>query len=225
MNKKKDDGRKKFRLRPWIIAALAVLLVVAVYSGTSAWLTGSVISFTRFAKIEDFEFSVTATLVDPTNGTVSTPAIDEFTGAYLLSTQPGDSNYIGNLRVSIRQDGAGVAFVRVKLTHDFRSTSVTGSSVDTVTHFPGNVGLPYVVNNSFADKTGEDAYYYYRGAFPADSEVNFINSGFSSSDFDYSADVLTSGTNTRLLVNISVDAVQFNRVTQIWGTTRRPWAS
>ena len=48
---------------------------------------------------------------------------------------------------------------------------------------------------------------------------------FSSSDFDYSADVLTSGTNTRLLVNISVDAVQFNRVTQIWGTTRRPWAS
>lgn len=212
MKKEKVKTDKKFRLRPWTVIALVLCAVVIIYTGTSAWLTGKVINLTRLANVDGFE--VTASVSLSGGGTLST---DPATGAYVLSTNPAHGSYIGKLRVNVHQDGNGLAFVRVKITHDFYNRT-TGA------HMQGNAALPYNITGSgFTDKTAIDGYYYYNGAFPANGTVSLIASDPATHDSDYGADFLDPD-NVVLLVNVTVEAVQFNRAPQIWGLGRRPWA-
>ena len=83
--------------------------------------------------------------------------------------------------------------------------------------------MPYTLNSDlFTDSRNSDGYIYHKGALEEkDGYVEVIN-GFDSANFDASSISSLSGT-VELAVNVSVDAVQFNRYQQIWGMDSLPW--
>lgn len=222
MSAKDTKKSNKFRLKPIAVAALVLCAVIAVYCGTTAWLTGTVLSPVRYAAIEDFNYTVsvsflsTAIIQDDVPTAAGSSYIDSLTNSIIVSTNPTDPNYVGNLRFSIKQTGSGVAFVRVKLTHEWYHT-VDGYRVQ------DNLNLPFIISEEneerFADKREADGYIYSVGALKPDTDYTVIDS-FDAADFD------TSGSEGfRLGVNITVDAVQFNRYQQLWNMSMRPWLS
>lgn len=217
MSTKDTKKSNKFRLKPISVIALVLCAVIAVYCGTTAWLTGTVLSPVRYASLEDFtyntsvSFSSAAIIEDDVPTASGIGYIDSVTKSIIVSTNPADTNYVGNLRFSIRQVGSGVAFVRVKITHEWYNTTQHYRVQD-------NLNLPFeITEDDFADKREADGYIYSKGAFKP-GRAYAVVSGFDAADFD------TSGSaDYQLRINITVDAVQFNRYQQLWGMSKRPW--
>ena len=216
MSKKKIKQNKKRRLNPLVIVALMICALAVIYSSTTAWLTNSIPNPIRFTKLEDFNYQVNIyfeggeTVVSDFD--CDSAAISPIEVNY---SDPNAANYVGKLRVEIRQAGSGIAYSRVRVSHEFVN-SVSG-------RLQGASYLPYTIDtDNFVDKRDTDGYVYFNGAMSADSEYVTVVNGFDSAVFDSSAVSTLSGT-TELLINVSVDAVQFNRYQQLWGMDTIPW--
>lgn len=223
MNKKQN---KKRRLNPFVIVALVICALAVIYSATTAWLTSSIPNPIRFTQLEDFDYQMRVYFENGENDEYdendvkvvedydcNSAAISPISVDYVNASA---ANYVGKLRVEIKQVGSGVAYTRVRVTHEWIN-SVSG-------RLQGDSYLPYTVADGFADKRDSDGYIYFNGTMPANGEYMSVINGFDSAAFDASTVSSLSGT-TDLLISVSVDAVQFNRYQQIWGMDAIPWRS
>lgn len=217
MSKKNIKQNKKRRLNPLVIVALAICALAVIYSATTAWLTGNVPNPVRFTTLEDFDYQMNIYFeggdVVVSDFDCDSASIDPISVNY---SDPDAANYVGKLRVEIKQVGSGVAYTRVRVTHEWIN-SVSG-------RLQGDSHLPYMVADGFIDKRDSDGYIYFNGTMPANGDYTSVIDGFDSAAFDASTVSSLSG-ETQLLINISVDAVQFNRYQQIWGMDAIPWRS
>ena len=230
MSKKTVKKNKKFKLNPFAVVALVVCAVAVIYTATTAWLTGEPLNPIRFTTLQDFDYKMNVyflqddgTRVDVIRDSVDQGGYTSSTGAIKLDyTNPSAPNYVSHLRVEIKQLGSGVAFSRVKVSHEWLYTTPDG----TETRLQGDVNLPYTINiDEFVDKRMSDGYIYHKGVIKEndkDKDIVVIK-GFDGANFDASAISALNGT-VELSVNVTVDAVQFNRCQQFWGTGSRPWA-
>lgn len=217
MSKMNTKQNKKRRLNPLVIVALVICALAVIYSATTAWLTSSIPNPIRFTQLEDFDYQMNV-YFDGGDVVVSDFDCDSAAIAPIKVnySDPTASNYVGKLRVEIKQVGSGVAYTRVRVTHEWIN-SVSG-------RLQGDSYLPYTVADGFADKRDSDGYIYFNGTMPANGEYTSVINGFDSAAFDASTVSSLSG-ETQLLINVSVDAVQFNRYQQIWGMDTIPWRS
>lgn len=220
MSNKNIKQNKKRRLNPLVIVALAICALAVIYSATTAWLTSSIPNPIRFTQLEDFDYKMNiyfengesdVTVVsdyDCNSAAISPISVDY--------SNPAAENYVDKLRVEIRQVGSGVAYTRVRVSHEWIN-SVSG-------RLQGDSYLPYTVAADFVDKRDSDGYIYFNGVMSESEQYTAVIDGFNSSAFDASTVSSLSG-ETQLLINVSVDAVQFNRYQQIWGMDTIPWRS
>lgn len=221
MSKKNIKQNKKRRLNPLVIVALAICALAVIYSATTAWLTASIPNPIRFTQLEDFNYKMNIYFENGESDVTvvsdydcDSAAINPISVDY---SNPAAENYVGKLRVEIKQEGSGVAYTRVKLSHEWFN-SVTG-------RLQGDSYLPYNINaDDFVDKRDVDGYIYFDGTMSANGDYTTVINGFDSAAFDASTVSSLSG-DTELLINVSVDAVQFNRYQQIWGMDSIPWRS
>ena len=234
MSKKTVKKNKKFKLNPFAVVALVVCAVAVIYTATTAWLTGEPLNPIRFTTLQDFDYKMNVYFLqdDGTKVYVIQDSVDKggytsSTGAIKLDyTNSSAPNYVSKLRAEIKQLGNGVSFSRVKVSHEWLHTlpKENPEQKPVETRLQGDVNLPYTINtDEFVDKRMSDGYIYHEGALEeGDGYVEVIN-GFDGANFDASAISALSGT-VELSLNITVDAVQFNRCQQFWGTGSRPWA-
>lgn len=217
MSKMNTKQNKKRRLNPFVIVALVICALAVIYSATTAWLTSSIPNPIRFTQLEDFDYQMNV-YFEGGEGVVSDFDCDSAAIAPIKVnySDPTASDYVGKLRVEIKQVGSGVAYTRVRVSHEWIN-SVSG-------RLQGNSYLPYTVADGFVDKRDSDGYIYFKGTMSADVEYTTVIDGFDSAAFDASTVSSLSG-ETQLLINVSVDAVQFNRYQQIWGMDTIPWRS
>lgn len=215
MSKKNTKQNKKFRLNPLAVVALVICALAVVYCATTAWLTGEPLNPLRLTTLQDFDYDMKVYFEGADSAVVDTANGVNPTGAITVDyTDPSAENYVGKLRVEIKQNGNGVAFARVRVSHEWLTSS--GDRLQ------GDAYLPYTVNSEdFADNRNSDGYIYHDGAMEANGDYVTVINGFDSASFDASA--VSSIGNVTLSVNVSVDAVQFNRYQQIWGISSRPW--
>jgi hypothetical protein len=221
MSKKTVKKNKKFKLNPFAVVALVVCAVAVIYTATTAWLTGEPLNPIRFTTLQDFDYKMNVYFLQDDGTKVDQGVYTSSTGAIKLDyTNSSAPNYVSKLRAEIKQLGNGVAFSRVKVSHEWLYTPSEGDE----TRLQGDANLPYTINtDEFVDKRMSDGYIYHEGALEeGDGYVEVIN-GFDGANFDTSAISALSGT-VELSLNITVDAVQFNRCQQFWGTGSRPWA-
>ncbi len=218
MSKKNTKQNKKRRLNPFVIVALVICALAVLYSATTAWLTGSIPNPIRFTQLEDFDYKMNVYFENGDSDVTvvsdydcNSAAIDPISVDF---ANPNAENYVGKLRVEIRQTGSGVAYSRVRVSHEWVN-SVTG-------RLQGDSYLPYTVTEDFVDKRDVDGYVYFNGAMSESEQYTVVVNGFDSAEFDASTVSSLSG-KTELLINVSVDAVQFNRYQQIWGMDSIPW--
>jgi hypothetical protein len=212
MSKKNTKQNKKFRLNPLAVVALVVCALAVVYCATTAWLTGEPLNPIRFTTLEDFKYEMDVYFLQEDGSRVD---VNAGSGAVSVDYKnPSAQNYISKLRVDVKQVGYGVAFSRVRVSHEWLDAS--GNRLQ------GDAYLPYTVNTAqFTDNRNTDGYIYYNGALaPSENYTSVIN-GFDAASFDPSAVSAMQG--VTLSINVSVDAVQFNRYQQIWGMSSRPW--
>ena len=217
MSNKNIKQNKKRRLNPLVIVALAICALAVIYSATTAWLTSSIPNPIRFTQLEDFDYQMNV-YFDGGDVVVSdfdcdSQSIDPISVNY---SDPNAANYVGKLRVEIKQTGSGVAYTRVRVSHEWIN-SVSG-------RLQGDSYLPYTVAADFVDKRDSDGYIYFNGVMSESEQYTAVIDGFNSSTFDASTVSSLSG-ETQLLINVSVDAVQFNRYQHIWGMNTIPWRS
>ena len=223
MNKKQNTKR---RLNPFVIVALVICALAVIYSATTAWLTSSIPNPIRFTQLEDFDYQMNVYFENSENDEYdendvkvvenydcNSAAIAPISVDYVNANA---ENYVGKLRVEIKQTGSGVAYTRVRVSHEWIN-SVSG-------RLQGNSYLPYTVADDFVDKRDSDGYIYFNGTMPANGAYTSVIDDFDSAAFDTSTVSSLSG-ETQLLINVSVDAVQFNRYQQIWGMDSIPWRS
>lgn len=227
MSKKNEKQNKKFKLNPFAVVALVVCALAVIYSGTTAWLTGEPINPIRFTQLEDFEYKMNVYFLqdDGTKVYVVQDSADKgiytaSSGAVLLNYSDSSAeNYVGRLRADIKQVGNGVAFFRIKISHEILYTPSEGAEP---TRLQGDPYLPYVINyDEFVDNRMSDGYIYHKGILDNGEEIEVVT-GFDGAKFDFSSISALSG-EVELSVNITVDAVQFNRYQQFWGMSSRPW--
>ncbi len=227
MSKKTTKKNKKFKLNPFAVVALVVCALAVIYTATTAWLTGEPLNPIRFTTLQDFDYKMNVYFLqdDGTKTYVIQDSVDK--GVYSSSagaikldyTDSSAPNYVGKLRAEIKQLGDGVAFSRVKVSHEWLYTPLDGDE----TRLQGDVNLPYTINiDEFADNRMSDGYIYHKGIIEEGDGYIEVIQGFDGANFDASAISALSGT-VELSVNITVDAVQFNRYQQFWGMTSRPW--
>lgn len=198
----RSDKTKKFKLNPVVIVALVLCALIAVYCGTTAWLTGGApVNPIRFLALEDFEYTIE---VSADGGTSWTEAEN------VITFSKSDLENLENYRFRVKQTGNGAAFARVRLSHEWKKGDV---------RLQGEYNLPFIVNNEeLYDNRVNDGYVYYAGVFPVNEETEIFSS-FDTANFDSSA--ITD--DVTLSINITVDAVQFNRYQQHWGMDALPW--
>ncbi len=205
------------KLKKPLIAVLAALaVIVAVYSLTTAWITGTPINPIRFMNLDDFSAEQDVYFF---NGSVRTEitGYQDTNGAITVSLNSADTNYIGNLRANVNFSGSGIAFMRVKMLAEWSS----GASV-----MQADTALPFVIDddadtgntNKWYDNRENDYCVYYTSA-PSASTISVIR-GFDADGLDM--ETLSSMSLTVKLA-FRVDAVQFNRYKQIWEMDSLPW--
>lgn len=225
MSKKTVKKNKKFKLNPFAVVALVVCAVAVIYTATIAWLTGEPLNPIRFTTLQDFDYKMNVYFLQDDGSKVyviqDSENKGEYSGAIELNyTNSSAPNYVSKLRAEIKQLGNGVAFSRVKVSHEWLYTPSEGDE----TRLQGDVNLPYIINtDEFIDKRMSDGYIYHEGALEEGDGYIEVIQGFDGANFDASAISALSGT-VELSLNITVDAVQFNRCQQFWGTGSRPWA-
>lgn len=208
----KTKTTKKFKLNPIAVVALVLCALIAVYCGTTAWITsGPPISPLSLTQLEDFKFTITpasdGALTYTYNFESSTNNIEE------INAQ------LAALNFSATKAGNGVAFARFRVSHEWTATKTDGTTV----RLQGEYNLPFnlAANDKLLDNRTQDGYVYYIGAFPKET-VQIFN-GLDVSDFDTSA--LSNYASVTLSIDFTVDAVQFNRYSQVWGIENLPWRS
>ncbi len=212
MSKKNTKQNMKFRLNPFAVVALVVCALVVIYTATTAWLTGEPVNPISFTKLDNFKYEMNIYFLQEDGTEVE---IASGSAVKVDYSDPSAQNYISKLRVEMKHSGDGVAFSRVRVSHEWLTSAGD--------RFQGDAYLPYTVNSDdFTDARSSDGYIYHNGALKeSDGFVSVVN-GFDSASFDPSA-VIAIG-DVELYINVSVDAVQFNRYKQIWGIDSRPWA-
>ena len=192
------------------IAALIICLVavVAIVSGSLAWYS-STNSVTKVASLAGFSTKADVYLA-ALDGKEPKIQQDE-NGLYILSANPEDQNFIGNLRINVVHKGYASSYVRVKM-------SVQWTMPDgTITQ---NVLLPFDFADKWYDNRENDYCVYYTedtGLF--ESYDKSIITGFDGEDFAQK----TMTKDAVAKVAVTVESVQINRYQQIWGIEALPW--
>lgn len=207
----KTKTTKKFKLNPIAIVALVLCALIAVYCGTTAWITsGSPINPLHLTQLDDFKFTISPS----SNGALT----------YTYTFENGTNNIdeinsqLAALQFSVTKAGNGVAFARFRISHEWLATK-DGNT----TRLQGEYNLPFNLADSsyLLDNRLEDGYVYYIGAIPKEPVTIF--NGFDMSEFDTSA--FSNYDSVTLNIDFTVDAVQFNRYRQFWGIANLPWRS
>ncbi len=193
--------------RKLAVLLISVVAIISLVVGTFAWYS-STNSITQLGSIGDLRTFAHAYL--ERNGVKLNIPVDD-DGLYVLSTNPKDDNYLGNLRVAINQKGYSHAYVRVKFNVQW--TMPDG----TVTQ---NVQLPFTFAEKWYDNRSEDYCVYYTetiGLFA--SHDKSIITGFDLEKFQQ--ETLSEIAVPKMA--ITAESVQINRYPQIWGMDNLPW--
>lgn len=209
----KTKSTKKYKLNPLAVVALVLCALIAVYCGTTAWITsGTPLNPLRLTSLQDFVYTIE---VSTDGGTSWTPqsAVLEFSVNDNGKLVTSGGTEISSYRFKAVQSGNGVAFTRVRISQEWLKSDGT--------RLQGEYNLPFTVaeNNKLFDNRFNDGFVYYAGAFPTGDKGVEIFSGFDTANFDTSA--IPSGVTLR--IDVTVDAVQFNRYQQFWGIDTLPW--
>lgn len=209
----KTKSTKKYKLNPLAVVALVLCALIAVYCGTTAWLTsGTPLNPLRLTSLQDFAYDIY----------VKTPATEWAEVTEVLEfvvdsngnlVNKNDTNKkLSDYSFKAVQTGNGVAFIRVRISQEW----VTSDGK----RLQGEYNLPFelAANDKLFDNRFNDGFVYYKGAFPANGEA-VIFSGFDTANFNTSV----IDDNVTLRIDITVDAVQFNRYQQFWGIDTLPW--
>ncbi len=192
------------------IAVLIICLVavIGIVSGSLAWYS-STNSITQIGTLAGFRTKANVYLQNENGETVGVPKDEK--GLYVLSSDPEDFNYIGNLRINVIHKGYANSYVRVKM--GIQWTMPDG----TVTQ---NVLLPFEFADKWYDNRENDYCIYYTedtGLFE-----NYDKSIITAFDGEkFAAETLTADAEAH--ISVSVEAVQINRYQQVWGIEALPW--
>lgn len=192
------------------IAALIICLVavIAIVSGSLAWYS-STNSVTQIASLAGFSTKADVYLADE-SGKESRIKQDE-NGLFILSANPEDDNFIGNLKIKVIHRGYANSYVRVKM-------SVQWTMPDgTVTQ---NVLLPFEFADKWYDNRENDYCVYYT------EDTGLFESYDKSIITDFNSEMFAQKTMTKDAVAklaVTVESVQVNRYQQIWGIEALPW--
>ncbi len=204
----KQKSNKKFKLNPIAVAALVLCALVAVYCVTTAWITGSApLNPIRFAQLQDFTYNIEVSKDSGASFSTQTE---------VLTYKSSELSDLNNLQVRIQQVGSGVAYIRVRISHEWLVTESDGST----TRLQGGQHLPFVLADGVYDNRDVDGYIYIPTIL-SDGETYSIIEGFDSASVDFSP--LAERSDVQLNIDIQVGAVQFNRYRQIWGVDHLPW--
>lgn len=192
------------------IAVLIICLVavISIVSGSLAWYS-STNSVTQFASLAGFTTKANIYLADESGNETKIPKDEN--GLLVLSANPEDDNYIGNLKIKVVHRGYANSYVRVKM--NIQWTMPDG----TVTQ---NVLPPFTFADKWYDNRENDYCVYYTedtGLF--ETHDKSIITGFNSDEF--AQKTMTKDAVAKLAV--TVEAVQVNRYQQIWGIEALPW--
>ncbi len=190
------------------VLIICVVAVIGIISGSLAWYS-STNSITQLGTLAGFKTKANVYLVDESGKQINLEK--DKNGMLLLSTNPEDVNYVGNLRINVIHRGYSNSYVRVKM-------SVQWTMPDgTVTQ---NVLLPYEFADKWYDNRENDYCIYYTedtGLFE-----NYDKSIIS--DFDDEKFAETTMTKDAVgHLSVSVEAIQINRYQQVWGIENLPW--
>lgn len=194
-----------------IVVLVAVVAVIAIVGGSLAWFVTSSSLSQKFS-ISGFEVAADVYFMDDTVKWNASNFKDE-NGLYILSLNPDDSNYIGNLRVDVGHSGAK-SCVRVRMNHEW--TLADGS----VAQY--NTAVPYKFGEEWFDNRNTDYCVYYKGTDNSGKAAftkSALITGFNEKDFDTSGFV--DGVTVKVM--IQVDSVQTNRYPQMWNIDKLPW--
>ena len=229
---------KKSNITVPIVLAVALILVL---SATFALFTETVDGTRRFT-LSNFTSDVVVYFDGHTSA--NNPAQPSGTTGranyYEVSMTDPDNNrtnYIGDLRVSVKYRGEGVGLLRVRVMEEwYTEKTVSGSTVRTVR--PYSVEMPYFIGDNNAllytgslsgnkakwfDNRANDYCFYYATPISHAGEnaktIEFIH-GLDTSKIDFGA-IDVNSTNVRVI--IEADVVQVNRYPQYWNLTKLPW--
>ncbi len=198
---------KKSR-RSIAVLIICLVAVIAIVSGSLAWYS-STNSITQLGYLAGFRTTAEVYLIN-SNGAKIQPRVDE-NGLYILSTNPEDNNYIGNLKINVIHKGGANSYVRVKMNVQWTMPDGTVAQ---------NIMLPFEFAEKWYDNRENDYCVYYtedEGLFS--SYDKSIIAGFDSERFQNES--LTESAIPK--VAISVESVQINRYQQVWGLEALPW--
>ena len=217
----KTKTTKKYKLNPLAVVALVLCALIAVYCGTTAWLTsGTPLNPLRLTSLQDFAYTIQVSTDGGTNWAPQTGVLEFAVDANGNLVNKADSNKkLSDYSFKIVQEGNGVAFTRVRVSQEWVVLDTNGNVTQ---RLQGEYNLPFVIADEakFFDNRFNDGYVDYKGAFPANGEA-VVFSGFNTANFDTS--VIDTEDNITLRIDVTVDAVQFNRYQQFWGIETLPW--
>lgn len=216
----KTKSTKKYKLNPLAVVALVLCALIAVYCGTTAWLTsGTPLNPLRLTSLQDFAYTIKVTYEENPEDDDWILQNEELTFSLNEAKELVDKNgeKLSDIQIKVIQEGNGVAFTRVRVSQEW---VVLDENKIVTQRLQGEYNLPFVVadETKLFDNRFNDGHVYYKGAFPANGEA-VIFSGFDSANFDTSA--IPDG--VTLSIDVTVDAVQFNRYQQFWGIDALPW--
>ncbi|MBQ6932180.1 MAG: hypothetical protein IJN38_08640 [Clostridia bacterium] len=207
----KTKSTKKYKLNPLAVVALVLCALIAVYCGTTAWLTSGVpLNPIRLVSLEDFAYTIE---VSTDGGATWAPQDD------VLTFEKSEIGNLANVCFKVKQTGNGVAFTRVRISQEWVVLDNSGKVTE---RLQGAYNLPFELaenNDKLFDNRSNDGFVYYAGAFPLNNNGVEIFSGIDMGNFDTS--VIED--NVTLHIDVTVDAVQFNRYQQFWGIDTLPW--
>ncbi len=214
--------KNKLRKRPPALILVLVALTLVLVGSTLTWLLiDEMPELRRNMSLANFEADAEVYF----DGSTDDPAqYRNADGSINISFNSADPNYIGKLRVDVRQRGKGAHYIRVKTVESWQDLS------GKVLHV--NKAIPYAIpnlgqENSWFDNRAEDSCVYLAtklGGLTASNTTytthEFITAGFDSGAF---AAVRPKNATVTLKVAFIVEAVQVNRFPQFWGIEKLPW--
>ena len=190
---------------------VAVIAVIAIVGGTLAWFVTQSSMSQRFS-ISGIKAS--ADVFFEANGeSVTADSFKDSDGLYVLSLNKSDKNYIGNLRVTVNENG-GKACLRVRMNHEWLTSDGKVAQYTTA--------VPYKFAQGWYDNRNTDYCLYYQGedlSGKTDFKTKELINGFDETAFDTAG--FDEGTSVKVLIEI--DAVQVNRYRQLWNVEKLPW--
>lgn len=211
----KTKSTKKYKLNPLAVVALVLCALIAVYCGTTAWLTsGTPLNPLRLTSLQDFVYSIEVSTNGGENWAPQSGVLEfKVDSNGNLVNKNDNTKKVSDYSFRAVQEGNGVAFTRVRISQEWVKSDGT--------RLQGEYNLPFelATNDKLFDNRFNDGFVYYKGAFPLSNDGVVIFSGFDTANFDTSA----IPADVTLRIDVTVDAVQFNRYQQFWGIDALPW--